>query len=272
MLSHPVIFSQVLVQKEIRAWQNLWRSPSPPGQTGLPSLHKEGLLQQIGAVPSKWGFSFTLLPELLGSNIDHACICKWKIFFNYFGNYIYHFIRHHKFGPFSFIRCIVHAGMINNTHSATSTSGHTSPTPWIHRGTSNATQVDDHLESLSVQTNLHSQIRHKFSTSKVTSKDVPLYLYKRLCPSVCRYICPSVFPFVHPSSIPCFFQTRIRHIMCLISGLVGLEIWCRISAYHLPGIGVIKLSAQEKNRASQLEMLDRVFEMKEAQTFNDFNK
>ena len=36
------------------------------------------------------------------------------------------------------------------------------------------------------------------------------------------------------------------------------------------GVGVIKLSQAEKTRASQAEVLERVFEMKGSQTYNDF--
>ena len=54
--------------------------------------------------------------------------------------------------------------------------------------------------------------------------DAPSHLYKRLCPSVRQSIRPrSVRPSVRPSvrlSIPNYFRTRTRRILCRASGLV----------------------------------------------------
>ena len=49
--------------------------------------------------------------------------------------------------------------------------------------------------------------------------DAPSHLYSRLCPSVRRSVRPSVGPPVRPS-VPCYFQTRTRRILCRVSGLV----------------------------------------------------
>ena len=45
--------------------------------------------------------------------------------------------------------------------------------------------------------------------------DAPSHLYKRVCPSVRRSVGPSV-----RLSVPCYFQTRTRRILCRVSGLV----------------------------------------------------
>ena len=45
--------------------------------------------------------------------------------------------------------------------------------------------------------------------------DAPSHLYKRVCPSVRSSVGPSVRP-----SVPCYFQTRTRRVLCRVSGLV----------------------------------------------------